>query len=307
MITLVPMTPADFERFLAHQIDLYTQDLIKAGDTPEDAAERASSDLNRSLSDGLDTPDNHLYNIHADDIAEPVGWLWFADNAAFDPPVFINDIEIFPAYQRRGYGEQALREVENIAAKRGLSRIGLHVQAHNHDAKRLYEKVGYTPTGHLMSKRVLPVDEALVRRAIQLSADAAAKGNEPFGALIAKDGQIILEAENTVSTAQNVTNHAETNLVRMAVQKYDEAFLSGCVLYTSTEPCAMCSGAIYWSGIGAVVFACSEKRLSDYSGLALSVPCRNILHSGTHEILVQGPILEDEAAAIHAGYWKPKP
>jgi tRNA(Arg) A34 adenosine deaminase TadA/GNAT superfamily N-acetyltransferase len=304
MITLVPMTQAEFERYLAHQIDIYTQDLIKAGRGAEAAAERATADLHRSLPDGLATPNNHFYHVYDAAFPEPIGNLWLADNAEFDPPVFINDIEIFPTYQRLGYGQQTLSAVETIATQRGLSRIGLHVQAHNHSAKALYEKMGYATTGHLMSKRVLPVDETLVRRSIQLSIDAMVHGNEPFGALLAKDGKIVLEAENSIYTAHDVTNHAETNLVRLAVQRYDEAFLSGCVLYTSTEPCAMCSGAIYWSGIGAVVFACSEKRLSDYSGLALSVPCRSILHSGTHEILVYGPMLQEDAAQVHAGYWK---
>jgi tRNA(Arg) A34 adenosine deaminase TadA len=214
------------------------------------------------------------------------------------------DIDTLPNQKRKGYAQAALSAVEAVVAGMGLSGIGLYVHAQNRGAQALYEKAGFATTGRSMIKRVLPVDEALVRRAIQLSAEAAAKGNEPFGALLAKDGQIILEAENSVSTGHNVTNHAETNLVRMAVEKYDAAFLADCVLYTSTEPCAMCSGAIYWSEIGAVVYACSEKRLSDYSGLALSVPCRNVLHSGTHEILVHGPVLEDEAAQVHAGYWK---
>jgi tRNA(Arg) A34 adenosine deaminase TadA/GNAT superfamily N-acetyltransferase len=304
MITLEPMSQADFEHYLADQIDIYRQDLIKAGHSAAAAAERAAADLHRSLPDGLATPHNHFYHVHDAAFPEPIGRLWFADNAEFDPPIFINDIEIFAPYQRLGYGQQTLSAVEAIATQRGLSRIGLHVQAHNHGAKALYDKMGYTTTGHLMSKHVLPVDEVLVRRSIQLSIDAVAKGNEPFGALLAKDGQIILEAENSIYTAHDVTNHAETNLVRMAVQRYDEAFLSGCVLYTSTEPCAMCSGAIYWSGIGAVVYACSEQRLSDFSGLALSVPCRSVLHSGTHEILVYGPMLQDDAAQVHAGYWK---
>lgn len=157
-----------------------------------------------------------------------------------------------------------------------------------------------------MTQPTLPIDTELVRRSIRLSADAMAHGNEPFGALLAKDGQILLEAENTIYTGHDVTNHAETNLVRLAVQRYDAAFLAGCVLYTSTEPCPMCAGAIYWSGVGAVVYACSAERLAQYSGLSMHVDCEIILSSGTHEIRVQGPILEDEAAQVHAAYWKPK-
>lgn len=157
-----------------------------------------------------------------------------------------------------------------------------------------------------MTNTPFPVDNDLVRRSIQLSADAVAHGNEPFGALLAKDGQPLLEIENTIYTQHDVTNHAETNLVREAVKHYDEAFLADCVLYTSTEPCPMCAGAIYWSGIGAVVYACSAERLAQYSGVSMHVDCEIILGSGTHEIRVQGPVLEDEAAQVHAAYWKPK-
>ncbi|MFD7102034.1 nucleoside deaminase [Streptomyces celluloflavus] len=69
------------------------------------------------------------------------------------------------------------------------------------------------------------------------------------------DDEILLEAENTVTTGRDATGHAETNLVRLATATYDAGFLRTCSLYTSTEPCAMCSGAIYWGGIGRVVYA----------------------------------------------------
>jgi len=148
------------------------------------------------------------------------------------------------------------------------------------------------------------VDEALVRRSIRLAADAVAHGNEPFGALLAKDGQILLEVENSIYTGHDVTNHAETSLVRHAVQKYNTEFLKACVLYTSTEPCAMCAGAIYWSGIGTVVYACSEQRLAHYAGVEFDIPCREIFARGAHQVQVVGPVLESEAEQVHAAYWK---
>jgi tRNA(Arg) A34 adenosine deaminase TadA len=151
----------------------------------------------------------------------------------------------------------------------------------------------------------ITVDEQLVRRSVQLAADAVAHGNHPFGALLAKEGQILLEAENTIFTGKDVTNHAETNLVRLAVQQYDFIFLEGCVLYTSTEPCAMCSGAIYWSGVGTVVYACSAPRLAEFAGIGLEIRSREVFASGTRKVTLVGPVLEDEAIQVHAGYWKP--
>src|SRR5690606_17045761 len=104
---------------------------------------------------------------------------------------------------------------------------------------------------------------ALLREAIALSKSAVDHGNEPFGAVLVKDGEIILRAENSVFGGRDMTNHAEMNLVKLAAQHYDPAFLADCTLYSSTEPCAMCAGAIYWSGIGHLVFACSEQRLGE--------------------------------------------
>ena len=105
--------------------------------------------------------------------------------------------------------------------------------------------------------------EPFLREAIALSKSAMDHGDEPFGSVLVKDGEVILRAENSVFTGRDMTNHAEMNLVKLAAQHYDTAFLAECTLYTSTEPCAMCSGAIYWSGIGRMVFACSETRLGE--------------------------------------------
>ena len=68
--------------------------------------------------------------------------------------------------------------------------------------------------------------------------------------MLVKDGEVLLRVENSVFTGHDMTNHAEMNLVKLSAQSYDTAFLADCTLYTSTEPCAMCAGAIYWSGLG---------------------------------------------------------
>ena len=83
---------------------------------------------------------------------------------------------------------------------------------------------------------------------------ARAGGDHPFGALLADtDGRVLLEAGNSVVTLHDVTGHAETNLVSAATRRFEAGELAAMTLVASCEPCAMCSGAIYWSGIGAVV------------------------------------------------------
>jgi tRNA(Arg) A34 adenosine deaminase TadA len=144
----------------------------------------------------------------------------------------------------------------------------------------------------------------LMRVAIQTAVDAVAHGNHPFGAVLVHGDELILRAENTVIIANDITNHAETNLVRLACQQYDHTFLSECTLYASTEPCAMCSGAIFWSGICSVVYGCSAQRLyAIVGGDGLHITCQEILSKGQPPVEVIGPILEDEAVQLHLTYW----
>jgi len=152
--------------------------------------------------------------------------------------------------------------------------------------------------------------DALLRRAIALSATAVEHGNHPFGALLVDaGGAVLLEAENTVVTTRDVTGHAETNLVRLACSTYDGPTLATCTLVSSCEPCAMCAGALYWAGIGRLVFALSEASLGGLTGddpenPTMSLPSRTVLGAGQRATVVEGPFLEDEAAVPHRGFWR---
>ena len=150
-------------------------------------------------------------------------------------------------------------------------------------------------------------DLNLLRTAISLAASAREHGNQPFGALLADaNGQVLLTAENTITTAQDATGHAETNLVRLASAQFSAEELAQTTLYTSTEPCPMCSGAIFWSGIGHVVYALSEDGLYGMTGESpesLKLPCREVFARAGRPVEVFGPLLEAEAAQVHAGFW----
>jgi tRNA(Arg) A34 adenosine deaminase TadA len=153
------------------------------------------------------------------------------------------------------------------------------------------------------------IDLQHVRRAVGVSVDARAHGNHPFGAvLVDPAGDVVLEAENTVTSGHDVTHHAELNLVRLACASIAYADLPRHTLYTSCEPCAMCAGAIYWSGIGRVVYALSEERLLDLTGNhpdnpTLMHPCREVFARGSRGTDVTGPLIEDEAAVAHKDFW----
>ncbi|MQY31355.1 nucleoside deaminase [Nocardia aurantia] len=152
-------------------------------------------------------------------------------------------------------------------------------------------------------------DLAHLRHAIEVSARAVEHGNHPFGAVLSgPDGTVLLEAENTVVTGHDCTGHAETNLVRLACRAHSARFLRGTTLYTSAEPCAMCAGAIYWSGIGRVVFGLPEEELLRLTGShpenpTMALPCREVFARGQRPVEVVGPLLAAEAARPHAGFW----
>ena len=145
--------------------------------------------------------------------------------------------------------------------------------------------------------------EAFIRESNELARHAIAQGNHPFGALLVHEGRVVLRAENTVTTGRDVTRHAELNLVSRGCQELAPEVLAACTLYTSTEPCAMCSGAIAWARIPTVVYGCSAEGLKRLSGEAFLVPCREILGRGNPPVSVVGPLLEEEGLAIHASFW----
>jgi tRNA(Arg) A34 adenosine deaminase TadA len=149
-----------------------------------------------------------------------------------------------------------------------------------------------------------------LRRAIDLAARSRAGGNHPFGALIVgAGGEALAEAVNrAVPGKGDATGHAELEAVRAASTAHPPEALRAASLYSSAEPCAMCAGAIYWSGIGRVVYGLSEARLLALTGShpenpTLALPCREVFARGQRAIEVIGPLIEDEAAAVHAGFW----
>ena len=147
----------------------------------------------------------------------------------------------------------------------------------------------------------------LLRRAIAISQQAREHGNHPFGALLADaQGQVLLEAENTVVTERDCTGHAETNLMRLASRQFAPDELATCTLYSSAEPCAMCASAIHWGKVGRLVYGAGAPSLyaligSDADRLYLS--CREVFVLTSRPIEVIGPMLEDEALAAHADFW----
>ena len=153
------------------------------------------------------------------------------------------------------------------------------------------------------------LDELFLRRSFDVARRAVIHGNHPFGAvLVDGDGNVLIEAENGYMPSHDATAHAERLLATQACRTYSAGILGRSTLYSSAEPCAMCAGAIYWAGIGRLVYGLSEHRLRAMTGAhpenpTLNLPCRKVFESGQRPVEVVGPVLEVEAEALHAGVW----
>ena len=155
----------------------------------------------------------------------------------------------------------------------------------------------------------LELDQHFLRRTFEVARRSLSHGNHPFGAiLVDQHGSVLIETENGYMPSQDATAHAERLLATKACTTLSPDVRKGATLYCSAEPCAMCAGAIYWAGIGRLVYGLSEHRLRAVTGNhpenpTLDLPCREVFKRGQRPTEVTGPLLEDEAEALHEGVW----
>lgn len=107
-------------------------------------------------------------------------------------------------------------------------------------------------------------NEAFMRVAIRMSIENVERGGGPFAALIVRDGEIVSSGINSVAEENDPTAHAEINAIRSATKKLKRFKLADCILYSSCEPCPMCLGAVYWSGIPEIYYGNSIEDASRY-------------------------------------------
>ena len=147
-------------------------------------------------------------------------------------------------------------------------------------------------------------------QAIAWSRTARGRGNRPFGAVIvASDGTVIAEAYCNTGETGDCTGHAETNAVRLATPAICREVLATSTLYSSAEPCVMCAGAIFWSGLRRVVFGIDAVSLRVFRGEVAEqrdteLSCRDVFAASPHAIECIGPVMLAEASEPHVGFWK---
>jgi tRNA(Arg) A34 adenosine deaminase TadA len=140
---------------------------------------------------------------------------------------------------------------------------------------------------------VSTTEEDFLRRAIELAAAAREAGNPPFGSiLVGPDGTVVAEDNNTSITDRDISAHPELKLAKWAARELSPEVAAGTTMYTSCQPCGMCTGAIERSGLGRVVYALSGDQLN---GLKPG--------GGFAPVVQDGPALYDEASAVVKGYY----
>lgn len=150
---------------------------------------------------------------------------------------------------------------------------------------------------------MISLDEQFMREALALARMAAEHGNEPFGALLVKNGELVMTNENQVYSAADPTYHAEHGLIRNFCHQTGITDLSDYTLYTSCEPCFMCSGAMVWAKLGRMVFSAYAKDLDKLLGETGEEPSQMVFSHSCWSPAVTGGVLREEGIPILVRYF----
>ncbi len=145
-------------------------------------------------------------------------------------------------------------------------------------------------------------DEQFLRRAIALAHQARQQGADPFGAVLVEGSVVVHQAHDRSVEFSDPTSHAELGVISEYCRAHGQFSLEGYTLYTSTEPCLMCAGAIHWARISRVVYSVSQAMLQQLSGGQPKPGAQSLLSLGQWKISVVGPLLPEEGLAVFDGY-----
>lgn len=144
-----------------------------------------------------------------------------------------------------------------------------------------------------------------MQRAYTLAEEASSRGDGPFGALIVRRGEVVVEARNGTRTAGDATRHAERYAIEKASARCTREQFAQCTLYTSTEPCIMCAGAIHQAGIGRVVYGVPALTYLSIAGRPVELlPIRELAERCNWEMDIVGPVMQDDGILIHQEHWR---
>lgn len=150
-------------------------------------------------------------------------------------------------------------------------------------------------------------DEEFMRQAIELSASAVAHGNEPFGAVLVKEGEVVFTNENQIYTRYDPTFHGEAGLIRRFCAETGITDLREYTMYSSCEPCFMCSGAMVWTKLGRLVYAASNNDLEEILGNEGCECSRIVFENSFWKPSVTSGVLREDSLAVLKEYFSRHP
>ncbi|TRZ39480.1 nucleoside deaminase [Niallia circulans] len=145
-------------------------------------------------------------------------------------------------------------------------------------------------------------DELFMRKAIDIAKQARTEGNEPFGAILVKADKIVMVGENKINTFCDPTHHAEIGLIRRFCSENNIFDLNEYTLYTSCEPCVMCSGSMVWANLGRLVFSVSHDQLAEIAGSNIMISCSEVFEKSPNKPIVVEEILNEEGLNVFEEY-----
>lgn len=141
-------------------------------------------------------------------------------------------------------------------------------------------------------------DEESMHRAIAVCREGIRAGQSPFGAVIVKEGRVVAEVHNTVRRDNDPTAHAEVNAIRTASRLLGTYDLTGCVLYSTCEPCPMCLAATHWARVDRVVYGASISDASQAGFREMPIPAAQMVAMGESTLAVDEGTLRAECAGL---------
>ena len=147
-------------------------------------------------------------------------------------------------------------------------------------------------------------DEVFMRKAIELSMLAVKHGNEPFGAVLVKDNEMVFTNENQIYTRHDPTFHGEAGLIREFCAQTGITDLQEYTMYSSCEPCFMCSGAMVWVKLGRLVYAASNMELERILGNEGCNCSKMVFDNSFWQPQVTAGVLREESLVILKAYFE---
>lgn len=144
--------------------------------------------------------------------------------------------------------------------------------------------------------------EQYVERAIELAREAGDRGDGPYGSLLVRDGEVMMEETNREESDDDLALHPELTLARRAGNEATADERERTVMYTSTEPCPMCAAGIAYAGLGGVVYSVSGEVTAETFDGPPGIPCEEVFERLGREIPVEGEVLEADGLAVHERY-----